>query len=175
MEYGGSGGRGALLRKELWAYPTTGVVSLLSEDDVSDGNNSEAGQTRYSYDIGSLTSTTGLPQHSGAIGGQRGNLTSTTTYYATGGTLSSSATYEDTGNVLTSTAPNGVSTYTYEPSTHAFAIVATPPTPSSNVSLPSSATYDLNTGVVLNSTDLTGQQTVYKSFDSMLRNLLNFC
>ncbi len=67
------------------------------------------------------------------------------------------------------TAPSGVSSYAYDAATHAFTITATPPTPSSGVSLPSSATYDANSGLPLTSVDPNSQTVTYKSYDPLLR------
>ncbi len=170
----GAATRGAVLRKETWTYPTSGIPSLLSVDTVTDGT-SQIGLTRYLYDETSgtghaaLVTTSGLPQH-GTESGQRGNLT-TIQQYPNSGTnyLYTAAGYEDTGNALTVTAPSGVSSYAYDAATHAFTITATPPTPSSGVSLPSSATYDPNSGMPLTSVDPNSQTVTYKSYDPLLR------
>jgi hypothetical protein len=71
-DFGGASARGAALRKETWAYPSTGIVSLVSTDTVTDGSNYEIGLTAYTYDetLGpghaALITTSGLPQH-GAV------------------------------------------------------------------------------------------------------------
>ena len=65
------------MRSEVWAYPTSGIASLVSSDTVLDGSNNQIGLTSYRYDetTGSghaaLVTTTGLPNH-GAAGSQRG-------------------------------------------------------------------------------------------------------
>ena len=172
-DFGGSA-RGAVLRQETWTYPTSGIPSLVSTDTVTDGTN-RIGLTGYLYDETSgtghaaLVATSGLPRH-GTVSGQRGNLT-TIQQYPNSGTsyLYTAAAYEDTGNALTVTAPSGVSSYAYDATTHAFTITATPPTPSSGVSLPSSATYDPNSGMPLTSVDPNSQAVTYKSYDPLLR------
>ena len=79
------------------------------------------------------------------------------------------AAYEDTGNVVSSTSPTGTTTYAYDAATHGFTITVTPPLPSSTISLPSSATYDANSGVQLTAVDPNGQTVTYKTFDPLLR------
>ena len=71
--------------------------------------------------------------------------------------------------MLNVTAPTGTSTYVYDTATHAFTITATPPTPSSGVSLPCSATYDANSTLPLTAIDPNNQTVTYKSYDSLLR------
>jgi RHS repeat-associated protein len=48
-------------------------------------------------------------------------------------------------------------------------LTATPPTPSSGVSLPSSATYDPNTSLPLTAVDPNSQTVTYKSYDPLFR------
>jgi YD repeat-containing protein len=48
-------------------------------------------------------------------------------------------------------------------------LTATPPTPSSGVSLPSSATYDANTSLPLTAVDPNSQTVTYKTYDPLLR------
>ena len=171
-DFGNASSRGAMLRQETWTYPTSGIPSLVSTDTVTDGTNN-IGLTGYLYDETSGTGhaalvTTSVPQH--GVAGQRGNVT-TIQQYPNSGTsnLYTAATYEDTGNALMVTAPSGVSSYAYDAATHAFTITATPPTPSSGVSLPSSATYDANSGLPLTSVDPNSQTVTYKSYDPLLR------
>jgi RHS repeat-associated protein len=176
-DFGTTSARGGLLRKEAWVYPSTGIVSLLSSDTVTDGGGNQISQTTYAYDetTGSghaaLVATSGLPQHGGAIGTQRGNLTTVTQWNNLGSALTTTSTYEDTGNPLTTTTPNGKSSYVYDSATHAFLNTSTPPTPSSGVALPSSATSDPGTGLPLTATDANSAQIKYASYDALLRPL----
>ena len=171
-DFGGAS-RGGTLRNETWAYPTSGIVSLLSSDTVTDGN-TLIGLTTYLYDEtagaghGVLVTTSGVPQH-GAAGSQRGNLTTVNQYFNPNLYLTTSSAYEDTGDVLSSAGPTGTSTYAYDTATHTFTTTATPPTPSSTISLPSSATNDANSGVLSTTTDPNGQTVTYKSYDPLLR------
>ena len=98
-----------------------------------------------------------------------GNLTTVNQSFSPTGSLTLASAYEDTGNPVSTTAPSGVSTYAYDPATHAFTITATPPTPSSGVSLPTSATYDANSGVQLTSADPNSQTVHYTSYDPLMR------
>jgi YD repeat-containing protein len=110
---------------------------------------------------------TSVPQHVAA--GQRGNLTMVNQSFSPPGFLMTASAYEDTGNPVSTTAPSGVSTYAYDPATHAFAITTTPPTPSSGVSLPSSATYDANSSLPLTAVDPNNQTATHKSYDPLYR------
>ena len=173
-DFGGASTRGSALRKEVWTYPSSGIVNLVSSDAVSDGSNNQIGLTTYSYDETSgtghaaLVATSGLPEHL-PESGQRGNLTTLNQFFNTANDLSTASAYEDTGNALNVTGPTGESTYVYDASTHAFMVTATPPTPSSGVSLPSSATYDPNSTLPLTTVDPNNQTVTYKSYDSLFR------
>ncbi len=158
-DFGGASSRGSLLRHEVWTYPTSGIANLLSADRIYDGSANLASQTTYSYDGSTPTSSSGVPQHV-AVTGQRGNLTGTAQYSSASAAISTSATYEDTGSILTSVTPNGTTTYSYDP-TFVYTTGLTPPTPSSGVSLASSATYDPNTGLIMSVTDPNGAQSKY--------------
>jgi YD repeat-containing protein len=163
---------GSVLRNETWTYPTTGIVNLLSSDSVTDGANNQISLTTYSYDETTGAGhaalvTTSVPQHAGA--GQRGNLTTVNQSFGTGGSLATTSAYEDTGNPVSTTGPSGASTYAYDPATHGFAITSTPPTPSSGVSLTSSATYDANSGMPLTAVDPNNQTVTYTSYDPRMR------
>ena len=162
---------GTPLRNETWAYPTSRIVNLVASDTVTDGTN-QIGLTTYAYDETTGTGhaalvTTSVPQHSAA--GQRGNLTTVTQSFSPTGSLRVPSAYEDTGNPVSTTSPSGVSTYAYDAATHAFAITVTPPTPSSGVSLPSSATYDANSGVLLTTNDPNNQTVTYTTYDPLMR------
>jgi RHS repeat-associated protein len=164
---------GTVMRRETWAYPSTGIPGLLYLDTVTDGTNN-IGQTAYLYDETTGTGHaalvgTSVPQHL-STSGQRGNLTTVKQYPGSGSSfISTEGAYEDTGNAVTVTGPTGQSSFAYDAPTHAFTVTATPPTPSSSVSLPTSATYDANSGVLLTTTDPNGQTVTYASYDPRLR------
>jgi RHS repeat-associated protein len=162
---------GALLRKETWSYVQNISATELSTDLVLDGNNNQIGITDYSYDTTTLTSSSGVPQHVAATGA-RGNLTKVVQYANPSTYYTSSTNYEDTGSVLTSTSPaGGITKVSYDP-TFTYATGTTLPTPSSGVSLSSSATYDTSyTGLPLTTTDPNGQVSKISSYDVLLRPL----
>jgi hypothetical protein len=97
---------GAVLRKETWTYPNTGIANLLSSDSVTDYANNVIALTTYGYDEYSgqghaaLQPTSGLPQHL-SMSGQRGNLTTITQHTdSVSSAYVTTMTYEDTGNAL---------------------------------------------------------------------------
>ena len=163
----GSSSRGPLLRQELWTYGYS-IPTFPTIDAVLDGSGNLSGKTTYSYDTGTLTSSSGVPQHT-AVTAPRGNVTSAASYANSTTSYSMSATYEDTGSVLTNITPNGTTTLAYDP-TFVYNTGVTPPTPSSGVSLASSTSYDTaNTGLPLTATDPNSQVSSIASYNSMLR------
>lgn len=166
-DYGGTTTRGALLRKETWTYNSS-IPYLPMTDQVIDGNSALSGYTSYAYDTVAPATSSGVPQHV-AVTGVRGNLTSLMQYANSGTSYTSSFTYEDTGSLLTSTTPTGTTTFSYD-STFTYPTGSVLPTPSSGVSLKSTATYDTaNTGLALTATDANSQVTKIPSYDEMLR------
>ena len=176
FDFGGPGARGSLLNKEVWVYPSSGIINLPISDTITDAGTATISQTSYGYDetTGSghaaVVATSGLPQHGGTVGSQRGNLTTVSQWNNLGSALVTTAAYEDAGNPLTATTPNGTSTFAYEGATHAFVITSTPPTPSSGIPLPSSSTNDVASGLPLTVTDPNLQVVTFKSYDSLLRS-----
>jgi hypothetical protein len=164
----GTSTRGVLLRQELWTYGYS-IPVLPTSDQVIDGiSGSEAGYTVFGYDAGTLTTSSGVPQHV-SVSSPRGNLTSETIYAGSGSPYAVSATYEDTGSVLTSVAPTGTTTLSYDLS-FVYNDGAAFPTPSSGVAIGTGESYDTTyTGLPLNSTDPSGQITTIPSYNSMLR------
>jgi RHS repeat-associated protein len=123
FDFGGvGGGVGSQIRQKTITYATLGnnindrpyQVSICP--GICTGSNFTA-QTTYAYDGGTLTTTSGTPQHS-SVTGARGNLTQVTSFVATGSTLSKSLAYYDTGGLYTSTDVNSaVTKYTFSDST----------------------------------------------------------
>jgi RHS repeat-associated protein len=166
-DYGTSSARGSLLRKELWTYGYS-IPVLPTIDQIQDASGNLAGETIFTYDGTTPTSSSGVPQHV-AVTGPRGNLTSSKSYASSSTYYPSSATYEDTGSLLTSTTSNGTTTLSYD-STFVYNTGATLPTPSSGVSLAVGASFDTTyTGLPLSSTDPNSQVTHIASYDSLLR------
>jgi RHS repeat-associated protein len=111
-EYGyGAGAPGSLVRKTLTTYAslTNGIQGRPATITVQDGSGNTKSQTTYTYDQGSVSGTSGTPQHV-AISGSRGNAT-TISYLVQGTTsLTKTFVYFDTGTVKTATDFNGATT-----------------------------------------------------------------
>src|SRR5208337_5358238 len=99
-EYGyGSGAVGSLVRKTTIAYNTSLTNNINNRPatiSVYNGSGTLLRQGSYSYDGGSLTGTTGTPQHTNPSG-SRGNATSLTLSGSGFSNISKSITYYDTG------------------------------------------------------------------------------
>jgi RHS repeat-associated protein len=95
----GLGAVGPLTRKTLTSYTSLGSPAQVT---VEDGTPSIVAQTTYGHDEGTVTSTTGTPQHV-AVTSARGNLTSIATQINATQTLYRKFTYYDTGMPKTST------------------------------------------------------------------------
>ena len=154
----GAGGPGGIIRKTLWSYAPLGnnIVDRPSSVTVYDGSSNVKSQTNYTYDQGSITTTSGTPQHV-AITGSRGNLT-TASYLVQGSTtLSKTYTYFDTGNVQTATDVNAAqTTYTYGACGNSFATSVSEP-----LSLSRSMTWNCTGGIETSLTDENSQPTSY--------------
>ncbi len=113
----GSGPRRVLLRRTLTTYALlgNGIISRPASITVQDTLGNVVAQTTYNYDEGTVTATTGTPQHVG-ITGSRGNVTSISSFVKSGSTLSRSFTYYDTGTPKTATDVNQAQT-TYNSAT----------------------------------------------------------
>jgi hypothetical protein len=162
----GSGAPGGLTRKTLITYAslTNGIYNRPATVTVQDGSGNTKSQTTYTFDQGSVTTTSSTPQHV-AVSGSRGNAT-TISYLAQGSTsLSRTYTYYDTGNVNTATDVNGaVTTYAYGSGTscgNSFATSVSEP-----LSLSRSMAWNCTGGVQTSVTDENGQPTTTTSNDA---------
>ena len=156
---------GATLVSTSLTYNTVGTVAV---SDTRDAAGNFIATTNYGYDEGTPTPTSNIPQH-GAPTGARGNHTSTHISIGDGTTLDSTATYYDTGVPIDATTPNGKTQYTYDP-TQAFVTNATLPTPSSGISLSTSASFDPSSGAQISATGMNaGQTTQAMQYDRLLR------
>ncbi|QNI35461.1 RHS repeat-associated core domain-containing protein [Edaphobacter albus] len=159
---------GALLKSTSYSYVAPGRISSIT---INDGGSHLTSKTTYNYDQGSLTTTSGIPQHN-PVSSARGNQTSSYTWINTTNTWqNTSANYYDTGVPVSTTDPNGTTQYSYD-STQGFTTQVTPPTPSSGVSLPTTASYDVASGIQLSASDAnnTGTPMVqYTQYDKLLR------
>jgi len=158
-DFGTSARGSSPMRTENWLYYPLGSGGsggeAVAQDTVYDGSHTLAGETINTYD-GAAPTTTSAPQHV-AVTGNRGNLTSTNVYYASGTYYTTSSTYYDTGNVATVTAPDGgQTTYSYD-STNSYKTGVALPSPTTGVPLSGSIGYETShTGLPTNSTDLNG-------------------
>lgn len=159
IDYGGN-----TLASTGTAYNSLGEpTSVLTQDS----SGATIAQTTYGYDEATPTATSGIPQH-GAVSGARGNQTSSHVHLASS-TIDTSTAFYDTGVPITSTTPNGQTGYSYDP-TQAFLTQTTLPTPSSGVSLATSASFDPQSGVQISATGAnSGQITQVTQYDQLLR------
>lgn len=167
----GSGSPGPLLSDTLYTYASlgNGIVSDLASVETKDGSGHAIQNVTYAYDAGTLTTTSGLPQHD-SISGSRGNLTSVTYSIVLGGSSISPAyyTYDDAGEILTSKDMHlNTTTYTYDSSSDTYLTGTTFPTTGS-VAHTTSSTYDPTSGMKLTDVDQNGNTTTY-TYDTMLR------
>ncbi len=150
----GAGAPGAVVRKTLTTFASlgNGIVDRPATVTVEDGSNNVKSKTTYTYDQGTVTATSGTPQHV-AITGSRGNPT-TISYLVSGSTtLSKTFTYYDTGNVNVATDFNGAqTTYTYGGCTNSF-----PTSVSKPLSLTQSMTWNCIGGIMTSATDENGK------------------
>jgi RHS repeat-associated protein len=169
----------SFLRKTTTVYSDlTNGAHVPSSVTVYDGNNSPQAITNYTYDGGTLdTSTSGATQHD-AVSGARGNVTRVTVWG--GGTYldrSTNYSYFDTGLVKSITDPgNHVTTFDYTDNfsdgthnTFAFVTTVTKPTTATHPHV-THAKYFWPSGLLQQSTDENGQNTSY-TYDASLRPL----
>ena len=168
--------RGPILQQEAFAYGRCGPSNLISGDTVYDGNNNLISQKNYCYDETAPQTTANIPNHT-SVTGSRGNLTTAYVTASGGDYLTTAYTYWDTGSVSTSTTTEVVNntagasattSHGYD-GTNTFVTSTTLPTPSSNVPLSTSATFDPATGVQTYSSDVNNQPTTVVSYDRLLR------
>jgi RHS repeat-associated protein len=118
----GSGTPGGVLRKESLVYAllsqTLSGVSQSFEvptsDTITDGAGTQYAKTTYAYDsAGSITTTSGIPQHV-AVTGSHGLVSSITSSVTSTATLQSTYKYYDTGVLQSVTDVNSaITTYGY--------------------------------------------------------------
>jgi RHS repeat-associated protein len=139
---------------------------------VTNSGGTTIAQTLYSYDGGSLTSVTGMPEHDdtnySTSNTTRGNVTLVQSLVGGSTYVNSSATYDTTGQPLTSTDPKGnVTTFNYS----ACCYNSYPTTITGATNVLNQATnlgYDFNTGLLSSITDPNNQATSFL-YDSMSR------
>jgi RHS repeat-associated protein len=155
-DYGNGAPPSTPLRQKVIAYASLGnnIVGLPSSVTVYDGNSNIKAQTTYTYDQGSVTATSGTPQHV-SVSGSRGNATSVAYLVSGSTTLNKAYTYYDTGNLNTATdVNNAVTTYNYGTGScgNSFVISVSEP-----VSLSRSMAWSCSGGVEVSVTDENGK------------------
>jgi len=161
----GTGAPGSLVRKTLTSYASlgNGIVDMPASVTVEDGSSNVKAQTTYTYDQGSVVTTTGTLQHSNPSG-SRGNAT-TIQYLVTGSTyLTKTNTYYDTGNIDVATDVNsGTTTYNYSNATVTCGNAFPSSVTEAISTLSQSMTWNCTGGVLLTATD-ENNQTVSSSY-----------
>ncbi len=149
-------GVGTVAREITIAYASLGnsIVDHPASVIVTDSNPLNLkSKTTYAYG-NTVTATSGTPNHI-SVTGDRGNLTTLTSYSTSTATLTRTFTYYDTGTVYQSQDVNGQwTTYTYGQCGNSFV---------TNVSLPlslsTSANWNCTGGVPTSATDENGKVT----------------
>jgi RHS repeat-associated protein len=146
------------LRQVLYTYASLGNITAFKQTvTVKNGGGTTLSQTTYNYDEGTVTASSGTPQHT-SITGSRGNLTSIQ-YPA--GSLTKSFTYYDTGMLKTSVDVNGATTTSnYQDATstcgNAFPTSVSITQP---ISMSTSTVWNCAGGVATSTTDANGKVT----------------
>jgi RHS repeat-associated protein len=151
------------------------ILSLPTRILVKDGAGNTISRTDMAYDGGSLTSVTGAANHDDPGHGTgftvRGNLTSVTRYSnaaAGTGPFTRNFTYDTLGNLLTAQLDCcNTKTFNFSSGTqysYPDSVVRGP----SGLQFTSTFTYNNDKGLLITSTDESGQQTQYQ-YDSMNR------
>lgn len=158
-------------------------AAYVTEANQFDCNGNTAGKTLYTYDGATLTTTSGLPNHStnfiltdefspttynlGAIG-NRGNLTSVTT--GTGPTATVSSTFDDAGIKQKDTDANLKQTSYSTMCSDAYLQTVTYPLVVNGTSLQSTTSYDCPSGLVTATQGpndvVANKSTIYSYFTS---------
>jgi RHS repeat-associated protein len=160
----GNGAPGGLLRQTLTTYAALGnnISNRPATVTVKDGSGIIKAQTTYSYDQGTVTTTSGTPQHA-SVSGSRGNATTISSLVQGSTTLSKTFTYYDTGTVATTTDVNGaLTTYTYGTGSCGNSFVTSVALP---LSLTSSQTWNCTGGIKTSATDANGKTTTFTYTD----------
>ena len=155
----GSAPSSAYLKRETatgYASLGNGIVNrpaLVTVSDWSTGAAITIASTTYTYDQGTVTTTT-TPQHA-AVTGSRGNVTTVSTQTTNTATLTKTFAYYDTGNLKVATDVNSAQTtygYGANSCTNSFADSITAPISG----LSSSFQWNCTGGVVTKATDANG-------------------
>jgi RHS repeat-associated protein len=157
FDYVAASGGVPFLTDTTITYASLGNVNAFTQTTTTKDNNGNIlSQVTNTYDQGTVTATSGTPQHA-AISGSRGNLTTTSSLVQGSTTLNQTFTYFDTGNVLTANDVNGAATtYSYAGSScgNSFATSVSEP-----LSLSRSFAWNCTGGVQTSMTDENSQAT----------------
>jgi RHS repeat-associated protein len=149
----GSGSPGTTaIRKKVITIQTVGNTHAIQVAKIQDGSANTLAQTTMTFDQGSVTTTSGTPQHTNPTIG-RGNPT-TISYLVQGSTsLTKTLTYFDTGNVASITDVNGAqASFTYGACGNSF-----PTSISEPMTLSQSIAWNCTGGVETSVTDENGK------------------
>jgi RHS repeat-associated protein len=168
-----------LLRQVLTTYanPGTYLFAFPQTVTVKDGSGTIQSRQDTVYDQPNLFCVTGAPNHDDTnypcTFTSRGNATSTTTYTnpaGPSGGITKNFTYDSTGNLLTAQLNCcQTKTWVYSTTTH-YAYPDSVTSGTSSPQLTTAATYDLNMGLVLTTTDPNSLKTTL-TYDNMGRTL----
>lgn len=160
-KFGASGSVGSALRSTIISYASlAGGLSMPSEVEVEDGNNTVYSETQYAYDQTAVQQTTGTPEH--VSGTNAGNLTTFTQCLSSACTgsnaLTSTFTYFDTGNLQTANDVNAAqTTLAYGSCGNSFPTQVNYPVDGLTIK----ATWNCTGGVQLTSVDPNSNTTTY--------------
>ncbi len=141
---------------------------LIAGETTLDNGGNQVAKTTYNYTT-SATSTSGVVSH-GSTNEGGPYLQSVAKWVNTSNSsLTTTFSSDDTGTILSTQDPAGFTTIFGYDATDTFVTSTTFPTPSSGVSLGSSATFDYSTGLITKTTDSNGQSTIYKNYDAFGR------
>lgn len=153
-----SGTPTTVLRQTLTGYASlgNGIVSMPASVTVKDGGGTIKAQTTYTYDQGSVSTSSGTPQHV-SVSGSRGNATTISSFVAGSTSLSKTFTYWDTGMVNVATDVNSATTtYSYAGTSCGNAF---PTSVSEPLGLSKSFTWNCAGGVLTQVADENSQNT----------------
>jgi RHS repeat-associated protein len=137
----------------------------LTQVQVLDGGGKQLALSQYGFNSTANPSSAPSNGHNASLGTNGPYLASVGQWINnTAQMLTTTFTSDDAGTQLTSTDPNGQTTSSHD-ATDTYLTGLTPPIPSSGVSLPNSATYDVSTGLPVNTTDPNGAVTTYNNYD----------
>ncbi len=177
----GSGGRGSLIKKTLYAYANLGNIKSFAQkvtickpggaDADCNSSGTKVAQTTNNYDERPpITTSSAIPNHLNLLPGTpRGNLTSVQRWLnTTGAPLTTQDVYFDTGKLESTADPNSnITSYSYS-GAFAGAYLTQVGNALGQVT---TKNYDANTGVLRSTTDPNGQTTTF-AYDNMLRPTL---